>query len=238
MSFFSHRLLNKSKRTLATGGNFSYYEYKYLVRHENLSQVYDLLNEFYGSSDPYPSGVVDSIYYDTYDEQCLGQCLNGDSDKVKFRIRGYGDGTYISQHQKIKTLSGVAKYKCRLRKITAPGERAPYWEELEPVDRNEYASGAIAYATSRMGYLFPSIRVKYQRHRFRSYDDRMTLDTNIEVFAPQNGLSRTIAHAQLGQHVLEIKTRNVRPNLPFIGLIQLQQVSFSKFMLGLELLNG
>ena len=218
--------------------NFAYYEYKYLVNHNDLNQVHDLLQEFYGDSDPFPSGVVDSIYYDTYQEDCLGQCLNGDADKVKFRIRGYGDGQYVQQHQKIKTLSGVTKYKAKLHGVTAPGEVAPHWEELQPKENDLFATRVIAHHARSFGYLIPSIRVKYLRHRFRSYDDRITLDTNIEVFAQQNGVPRSISYAQLPQHVLEIKTRRLRPNLPFIGLIQLQQVSFSKFMLGIHELNA
>ena len=238
MGFFSHHFRNQAGPTASQGPDFAYYEYKYLVQHECLTQVYDLLQEFYGDSDPYPSGIVDSIYYDTYEETCLSQCVNGDADKVKFRIRGYGDGTYTQQHQKIKTLSGVAKYKARLENVRAKDEKAPEWTDLQPVEKSLFAANAIAHHSRNFGYLVPSIRVQYLRHRFRSYSDRITLDTNIEVFAQQNGLPRSLSYAQLPHHVLEIKTRRLRPNLPFIGLVKLQQVSFSKFMLGIDLLNA
>lgn len=225
---------------LSQGGDlaFSYYEYKYLVRHERLGQVLDLLEEFYGGSDPFAKGIVDSIYYDTPSEMMLAQCLDGEEQKYKFRIRGYGDGTYQQIHQKIKFMSGVAKYKAKIVAQTAINEVAPAWDSLTPLDPQDPSFNHIMLSTHRTGLLLPSIRVKYLRYRFRSYDYRMTMDTNVEVFAPANGLPRKINYAQLPYHVLEIKTRALRPNLPFVGLVKLQQVSFSKFMLGLGLLNG
>ena len=81
---------------------FSYYEYKFMVPHESLHFVRNVLDEFCGGSDPFPEGTVDSIYYDTPNERFLGECQNGDSQKTKFRIRGYGGGTYLQVHQKMK----------------------------------------------------------------------------------------------------------------------------------------
>ena len=216
---------------------FSYYEYKYLVPHSQLTQIYDILEEFLGNSDPFPSGTVDSIYYDSCTEVFLGQCLNGDADKYKFRIRGYGDGQYIQLHQKIKTLSGVGKLKSRIDRVWAPGEAAPRWDELRPAqDSSEFST--IRYNAQKWGPLLPSVRVSYKRNRYRCLDYRLTLDTNIEVFSPANGLPRLKSWACLPYHVLEVKTKSKRPVLPFIGLIKRQQVSFSKFMLGIGQLNN
>lgn len=38
-------------------------------------------------------------------------------------------------------------------------------------------------------------------------------------------------------NVLEVKTIDPRPHLPLMGLSKLKQISFSKFFLGLDLLN-
>jgi len=216
---------------------FSYYEYKYLVPHSQFGQIRNLLDEFLGNSDPFPSGVVDSIYYDTCNEDFLAQCLDGDADKLKFRIRGYGDGTYIQVHQKIKMLSGVGKYKSKIKPLRAPKEHAPEWDNIIP----EVADGQIdiiRYHARKFGMLLPSVRICYTRYRYRTYDYRITLDSNIEAFSPVNGLPRLKSYACLPYHVLEVKTKDRRPVLPFNGLIRLQQVSFSKFMLGLNLLNS
>lgn len=223
--------------SLAGDLEFSYYEYKYLVRHRYLSHVHDLLNEFYGHSDPFPEGIVDSVYYDTYEDSCLDQCLNGDSKKWKFRVRGYGDDTFNQVHQKVKDLSSVAKYKSYIRPAKASHDYAPCWDDLVPVDPNDLRFAKIMYNARRTGSLVPSVRIKYHRYRYRIYDYRITLDTNIEAIAPINGLPRSQTYARLPYHVLEIKSRDLRPVLPFVGLAQLPQVSFSKFMIGLGLLN-
>lgn len=216
---------------------FSYYEYKYLVEHKNFKMVKDLLDEFFGLSDPYPSGIVDSIYYDTRDKIFLGQCLNGEEFKCKFRIRGYGNGEYNQIHQKIKHLSGVSKFKAKLIPCKCPHENAPTWEELMPKEPFDNQFNKIMYNARQFGPLYPSVRIQYFRYRYRKNDYRITFDTNIEAFAPVNGLPSRLGYAVLDHHVLELKTTQIRPNLPFIGLVKLSQVSFSKFMLGLARLN-
>ena len=84
---------------------FSYYEYKYIVHHEKLAKIKSVLDTMCGGIDPYPSGIVDSIYYDSLNQNAHEQCINGDYYKSKFRIRGYGDGTYKQIHLKIKKMS-------------------------------------------------------------------------------------------------------------------------------------
>ena len=216
---------------------FSYYEYKYLVEHQYFSQVKSLLDEFYGHSDPFPAGIVDSIYYDTRDQFFLSQCLDGEEFKSKFRIRGYGDGKYNQAHHKMKQLSGVSKFKAKVIPCSADRECAPLWDDLTALAPNDRHFSKIRFNASKHGILFPSVRIQYVRFRYRSYDYRITFDTNIEAFAPINGLPSLRSHASLNQHVLEIKTTRLRPKLPFVGLMKLPQVSFSKFMLGLIELN-
>ena len=216
---------------------FSYYEYKYLVPHSDLSQVKSILDELMGHSDPFPQGIVDSIYYDTQNELFLNQCIDGDADKIKFRIRGYGESCYLQLHQKIKALSGVYKHKSNLRKISPVPGHAPLWDELV-TDTDFQKHNLIKHTSEPYGFLIPSIRVQYFRYRYRTFDYRITLDTNVEVFSLANGISHLKSYGQLPYHVLEIKTLKERPTLPFLGLIKLEQVSFSKFMLGSLLLNS
>ena len=46
-----------------------------------------------------------------------------------------------------------------------------------------------------------------------------------------------LGYEVLPYHVLEVKTRQRRPKLPFMGLVKLPQISFSKFYLGLTALR-
>lgn len=217
--------------------DFSYYEYKYFVANEQLSYINALLESLAGDSDPFPSGCVDSIYYDTADARCYHECLNGESVKRKFRIRGYGNGIYQQIHQKEKLLTGVGKFKTALQPLRIVGEQPPQWDSLCPAKSDDAYFNKIKSLGSQYGLLLPAVRVRYQRQRYRLFDFRLTLDTNIEVFGYGDGIMTALGHEVLPYHVLEVKTRKRRPKLPFMGLVKLPQVSFSKFYLGLTALH-
>ena len=217
--------------------NFSYYEYKYSVANEQLSYIRSMLESFAGDSDPFPSGCVDSIYYDTADRRCYHECLNGESVKRKFRIRGYGDGVYQQMHQKEKLLTGVGKFKTALQPLRIVDEQPPVWDSLLPKHPDDAYFYKIKSLGLQYGMLLPAVRVRYQRHRYRMFDFRITLDTNIEVFGYEDGIVTTRGYEILPWHVLEVKTRKRRPKLPFLGLVKLPQISFSKFYLGLLALH-
>lgn len=214
----------------------NYNEYKFHVSRENLAYVLDVLRSLYGGSDPFPEGIVDSIYYDTLDGHCFQQCVNGNSQKTKFRVRGYGDGHFHQLHQKDKNLLTVDKKKQRIEPVSLQGFVAPEWYQFKAVgeDKNFKAISSVA---DQYGLLQPAIRVRYKRYRFRAYDYRMTLDTNIQVMGFANGFDFRDSYGVLPHHVLEIKTVDPRPHLPLLGLSRLPQISFSKFMLGLNLLK-
>ena len=115
------------------------------------------------------------------------------------------------------------------------------WSDVVPIDKECLDYAAIQINASSYGHLIPVIRVKYKRHRYRIYDYRITLDTNIEVYELSSFLNRSqlVARSYVFPfHVLEVKTRENRPNLPFMGVISLPQISCSRFMLGLNYLSG
>ena len=217
--------------------DFNYYEYKYFVTNEQLGYIRALLESFAGDSDPFPEGCVDSIYYDTVDRRCYLECLNGESVKRKFRIRGYSSGIYQQVHQKEKLLSGVGKFKTAVQTVKLIDDRPPEWESLLPARTEDENFHKIKSLGIQYGMLLPAVRVRYWRRRYRAFDFRMTLDTDIEVFGYDDGIGTVLGHDVLPYHVLEIKTRKRRPKLPFMGLVKLPQVSFSKFYLGLTALN-
>lgn len=217
----------------------AYNEYKFHVSNEKLSYLRDVLDSLYGNTDPFPSGYVDSIYYDTYKRHFYNQCLNGEPRKVKFRIRGYGDGKFVQLHRKEKDIFGVGKLKNKIKPVSILGNMSPEWNDILPVVRDDATYTKIQAFAVHHGHLIPVIRVKYFRYRYRVNDYRITLDTKIEVMGFSNGVDNRLDHAVIPYHVLEVKTIDPRPHLPFLGLAQLPQISFSKFFLGLNLLaNG
>ena len=216
----------------------SYNEYKFHVSHENLSSVLAALTAFYGSTDPFPEGYVDSIYFDSIDEVSYRQCLNGEPVKRKFRIRGYGDDTFNQVHLKEKDIFGVSKLKVKIVPVSSKNMVSPEWDFLKPqaLEREDVFAQIMGNA-SMWGPLIPAVRVRYYRYRFRVNDHRITLDTNIEVMSFANGSHAIGSYGVLPSHVLEIKTVDPRPHLPLFGVRRLPQISFSKFYLGLNLLK-
>ena len=232
-------LLHKLKSTLQTSSQISplaYYEYKFLVHDNMLEQVRTILDDLYGGLDPYPSGIVDSIYYDTYSDTMLQQCIDGADRKSKFRIRGYGDFTYTQVHHKAKRLAGVIKTKSSMNPLLASEYKYPSWDKIISCCKDTNSQHQIYYASQKYGELIPSVRIRYRRYRYRVFDYRITLDTEIEAFSPSNGQPRARNYVCFPDHVLEIKSHRRRPKLPFLGIITLQNVSYSKFMQGLKYL--
>jgi SPX domain protein involved in polyphosphate accumulation len=217
--------------------NPNYNEYKFYVTDDNLGYVRNVLDSLYGGSDPFATGVVDSIYFDTMDSRFYEQCLNGEVHKRKFRIRAYGDSWFRQMHVKDKDLFTVIKRKQAIRPIRFLDYETPEWYQLEPAGAQQESFAEIRALSEQYGVLRPVIRVRYQRQRYRIYDYRMTLDTNIEVMGFSNFCDLRHHYAVLPHHVLEIKTVDPRPHLPLLGLSRLPQISFSKFFLGLNLLH-
>jgi len=220
--------------------DISYYEYKFLVRNEQLDHVRNLLSSFYGGSDPYPEGIVDTIYFDDLSCSCFQQCQDGDAIKEKYRIRGYGNREYSQIHYKRKNLSGVGKLKSAIEPIKVNTGDHVSWNLLKCGNEDSFALFDEIRARAQMiGYLVPVIRVKYYRYRFRVNDYRITLDTRVEVTGMTNGVHKfKLDYGVLPHHVLEVKTESSRPYLPLFGAVRLPQISFSKFYLGLNLLCG
>lgn len=215
---------------------FGYNEYKFLVMDDKLAYVTDVLESLHGGSDPFPSGTVDSIYYDTPSRHFYNQCFNGEVQKRKFRIRGYGADTFHQLHMKDKDLTITKKLKAKIQPVRVLGQAAPHFYELLGHDRDCSDFHFIMAMATQYGYLEPVVRVRYQRRRFRINDYRLTLDTNVEIMGFSNGRDLACTYALIPHHVLEIKTADPRPYLPLLGLAKLPQVSYSKFFLGLNLL--
>ncbi len=216
--------------------NFAYNEYKYLVTNNKLAYVTDVLEALHGGSDPFPMGIVDSIYYDTPDLHFYQQSLNGEARKRKFRIRGYGDDTFHQLHLKDKDLTIIKKLKDKIQTTRIIGQVAPNFYELMPASPLSGTFSAIMALAQHYGQLIPVVRVRYRRRRYRINDYRLTLDTHVEIMGFSNGIDLHCNYAVLPHHVLEIKTIDPRPHLPLLGLAKLQQVSYSKFFMGLNVL--
>ena len=209
-----------------------YNEYKYAVQQSQLSTILEILKSSYGMSDQFSSGVVDSVYYDDLSFKAFHQCQNGEPRKKKLRIRGYGLD-FQQLHLKDKNIFGVSKLKVKIQPCRIKDGNAPELDSLTPMNPDDKDFPKIISFAASLPSVEPIIRVKYYRYRYRIFDYRFTLDTNIEVSGFSDKLLIKGAYSTLPHHVLEIKTEDERPHLPLFGVTKLQQISFSKFYLGI-----
>ena len=126
-------------------------------------------------------------------------------------------------------MSSVKKFKEKIKIVKARKNNFPEWEQITSLNEKGATLDIIQNNALPYNYLLPSIRVKYKRYRYRLYDYRITLDTDIEVSSSINGLPHLKKCILLPHHVLEIKTKDIRPNLPLLGITRLPQISCSKF---------
>lgn len=224
----------ESNQNHATQSAFEYYEYKYLVDDARLNEVLQYLKASQSSIDPYPDGWVSSLYYDSFDLKSFYECEDGSNLKRKFRLRFYSNDDYSNGGQvqvKEKQLSAVFKYKAKFAPQAVDDILSQPWPD-------EIDSLAIRSLAANYVNLEPLILVQYYRYRFRLFDTRITLDTQIS-FQPGSLLRapmRSAGHVPFS--ILEVKTESPRPMLPTNRLIDLPQLSFSKFYSGVKYLQG
>ena len=195
-----------------------YYEFKYLVAPQSVPWVRSYLASHL-AEDAFATGCVDSVYYDTLDGRSRAEAANGDGIKMKFRVRGYGNG-WVTAQCKERRFGAVLKQKADATHIVGI---PPYW----PFD-------LLPQSAQRMGPLTPVLRVTYTRHRFRAGSARVTLDEGISV----TGVGRSIrGRSTLAFAVVEIKTVDPHPSYRFLRDLGLRLSSGSKFGEGLRKLD-
>ena len=194
-----------------------YNEYKYVIELDRVPYAVALLESMYGNTDPYAHGTVNSLYYDTLAMAFFQQCTTGNEIKSK-------------------DIYGIGKVKAKLGlPVGTPISALPqFWHDL-PFGEGDAAAQTILARARRIGPLFPVAHVRYHRRRYRSFDFRMNIDTNIEVRSNPLHPVGVVTEVRIPLAVLEIKTKQDRPILPFLAALSLRQDSFSKYGLGMQL---
>ena len=159
------------------------------------------------------------------------------SRKIKFRIQGYGNQTYGQLHEKEKFIQCL-KVKMPIKQVSGlfPNQYNSI-SKLEPKNsKYEDAHQYCIHSKNNYGTMIPSVRIKYYRYRFRYLDYRLTLDTNIQAFSVAGGIPRQSSAVTLPTRV-RIKTRELRPTIPIMGIIKYANI-LPKFMLGIMHLDN
>ena len=210
----------------------AYYEYKYLIEAQKIHLCRMVLDGMYAGTDLFPRGWLETIYYDTPHATCYEECLNGTNPKMKFRVRRYEDTQVVQGQIKEKRIYGVRKWKARL---FPHSDKFPPWSYLGELAEDNFKP--LHALSLSYGYLVPVVHIRYLRHRYRYPGYRINMDEKIQA-VPCHGLPwRAKSFVQASFALLEVKTASEHPRLPFLGLLQLKPVAFSKFFFSLRLLR-
>lgn len=206
------------------------YEWKYLDQVDHLGFC---LQDYHQNLQPEflrPYKVL-NLYFDTRCLRSFYGKLDGDIEKVKFRLRAYGSDNYQTWKAEVKFKQGDLVHKssrivCHRQDQLGDVIRCLHSPYNWPVTQT---SRVISDYT----YLTPVIWVGYERYAYQSIDRqvRITIDSNIGGHA-YSGLSVPNVFAQrLETGVLEVKQENYQPD--WLGRLKANlrpcRRSFSKY---------
>jgi hypothetical protein len=199
-----------------------YYEYKFLIPSNMISHCLGLMNSLYKNTDPYPEDTVRSIYYDNLNYQNYYDCINGESLKKKFRVRKYPN--FYQAQIKFKVLNSVSKIKYNIKDYSWPNKNTTKCKDFKNL-------------ITILPPLVQVCKISYTRNRYVVHNARVCLDHNIR-FESMPGIPTYHKNSSLNFGILEIKTNEPNPKLPLMGNLSLKMVSFSKYLIGLNLLRN
>lgn len=169
------------------------YERKYRIESSNYDRVlHEIMSNPSGFNFAYPDRIVNSIYYDDVNFSAYNDNLLGIGDRIKYRVRWYGDSLTDVQkpilEKKIKrSLLGTKEY-----------------QSLEDFSLRD---GAPTISTKTLtNELYPYIIVRYHRTYLVSADGliRATIDRNLQYFNLMNNKVSHVSNKDEGL-ILEIK---------------------------------
>jgi hypothetical protein len=212
-------------------------ERKFYVAPARVDMAYAVLRNTCLPDHVYPTGVVNSLYFDTFDLDEHDKSLSGDFGKDKVRIRWYGDDGSQTRTRtvflELKSKQGFAGTKRRLR-IEVPSECL-----TTPHLVHGIVPKALFYNTLAMFSYFPEqmvwpvIKITYQRYRFTEplTGQRVSLDYHIRSTMVMPGVGYGEHELTLAGAVIEIKgTRNDVPvTLKRMGILDVDWSRFSKY---------
>ena len=192
--------------------------------------------------DPYAESqgtyVIRSLYFDTYENSCLMEDLNGVDDRKKYRIRIYNGSSKLIKLECKHSLHGMkGKMTCSITEKQC--ESLIKGEPVLEIESSQELLKRFLWERSTT-LLTPKVIVEYTRAPYvhKTGNVRITFDRNIrssaEVkhFLDDDILCRGIL--PVGKQLLEVKYDKMLPSsiveLLAVGQ-QMNRTSFSKYML-------
>ena len=210
------------------------FELKYAVDARQTGPIRSWLTSVCRRDPIYPTGFVNSLYFDTPDLRHVAEKVNSDYLKTKVRLRWYDapGAPATTSFLEAKFRVGTRREKVR-EPIPIDARALPTLSVDDPVFRDLRAR-LRAHGVPVSTPLRPVLIVRYRRDRFvvPAVAARISLDADIRVPKVGSGHVGAANPQPLRTAVIEVK--GPRPELPPVlrPLVQLggRKVSFSKYL--------
>ncbi len=191
--------------------------------------------------DKFAYARIETTYFDDDPGTSLTESREGDIYKRKYRLREYLDAPEGADYSiEIKARSDMVTAKLRrliFGRLPAGYEFTTFTTHIETFER----LGSISLAELKVELpgreLYPSTVIRYERTRFDDHhkEARYNMDTNVAVsFDSKDARS---GHGYSLEHdIFEIKSPHSEFFPGFLGDMELEPLSFSKFLWGKEAL--
>lgn len=177
--------------------------------------------------------VIRSLYFDTVDDRCLYENINGYDPRWKYRIRYYNDDTtYISLEKKSKTRGMTKKESVRLSiedaMMIIDGDKDKMLSHSKLT--NELVSlgliPKIIITYEREPYIYPAGNVRV------TFDRNISSSTEFDKFFTGEYALRPVM--ECGRQIMEVKWDEVFPAYikNSLNVSKLTWTSYSKYSMG------
>jgi len=226
--------------------NVERYELKYFINHvENRSLVNRLKHALRADqhSIPHRGYSIRSLYFDSFDDECLHEKLAGIQFRKKYRLRSYDpDAETVKFEIKNKANNQIFKETASIGRESAYEIIAGNYEEMLKYNNPILNKIYIAFKTRMFK---PKVMVEYERDAFifHHFNLRITIDNNLRSNTTCFDLFSRDFHSLPvvleGKDILEIKYNRVLPDFirNVIQLDSLERSAISKYALSRRFLK-
>lgn len=226
--------------------NVERYELKYFINHvENHSLVNRLKHALKSDphSVPHKGYSIRSLYFDSFDDECLHEKLAGIQFRKKYRLRSYDpDAETVKFEIKNKANNQIYKETASISRESAHEIIAGNYEEMLKYNNPVLNKIYIAFKAKMFK---PKVMVEYERDAFifHHFNLRITIDNNLRSNNTCFDLFSRDFHSLPvvleGKDILEIKYNTHMPDFirNLIQLDSLERLAISKYALSRRFFN-
>lgn len=213
------------------------FERKFYVTPRQVELAHGLLRQVCRPDSEYPTGIVNSLYFDTIDLDEYYESLSGDFGKEKVRIRWYGEvGSPTGEravYVESKSKEGFAGIKRRLE-LEVPVSRLAMPHLARGIVPNALLNNVLcSFGRFPSKMLYPVVKIAYRRYRFTEpiTGQRVALDCRIRSTMVGPRPCDGEKELELAGAVVEIKgtSTELPPTLQRMGILDVDWSQFSKY---------